>query len=36
MQIVEINVVAGFNGDGWQSVPAMTQYAIVEGQGESI
>ncbi|HXD43732.1 MAG TPA: hypothetical protein VN655_01255 [Pseudolabrys sp.] len=36
MQIVRINVVAGFNGDGWQTVPAMTQYAVVEGQGESI
>jgi hypothetical protein len=36
MQIVQINVVAGFNGDGWQNVPAMTQYAVVEGQGESI
>jgi hypothetical protein len=36
MQIVRINVVAGFNGSGWQSVPAMTQYAVLEGQGESI
>ena len=36
MQIVQINVVAGFDGNGWQNVPAMTQFAIVEGQGESI
>jgi hypothetical protein len=36
LQIVRINVVAGFNGDGWQAVPAMTQYAVIEGQGESI
>jgi hypothetical protein len=36
MQIVQINVVAGFNGNGWQEVPAMTQFAILEGQGESI
>jgi len=36
LQIVRINVVAGFNGDGWQTVPAMTQYAVVEGEGEAI
>jgi len=36
MQIVRINVVGGFNGDGWQTVPAMTQYAVMEGEGESI
>jgi len=36
MQIVRINVVAGFNGSGWQTVPPMTQYAVMEGQGESI
>jgi len=32
MQIVRINVVAGFDGSGWKNVPAMTQYAVVEGK----
>ena len=36
MQIVRINVVAGFDGSGWKNVPAMTQYAVMEGEGESI
>jgi len=36
LQIVRINVLAGFNGNGWQRVPGMTQYAVMEGEGESI
>jgi hypothetical protein len=36
LQIVRINVVAGFNGNGWQDVPGMTQYAVMEGEGTSI
>jgi hypothetical protein len=36
LQIVRINVLAGFNGSGWQRVPGMTQYAVMEGEGESI
>jgi len=36
MQIVRINVVAGFDGSGWKNVPAMTQYAVMEGEGEAI
>ncbi|HWE78876.1 MAG TPA: hypothetical protein VG270_10185 [Pseudolabrys sp.] len=36
VQIVRINVLAGFNGNGWQRVPGMTQYAVMEGEGESI
>lgn len=36
MQIVRINVVAGFDGSGWKNLPAMTQYAVMEGQGEAI
>jgi hypothetical protein len=36
LQVVRINVVAGFNGDGWQRVPSMTQYAVMEGEGEAI
>lgn len=36
VQIVRINVVAGFNGSGWQRVSDMVQYAVLEGGGESI
>jgi hypothetical protein len=36
VQIVRINVVAGFNGSAWQRVSGMTQYAVLEGAGESI
>ena len=35
VQIVRINVLAGFNGSGWQRVSGMTQYAVMEGAGES-
>lgn len=36
LQIVRINVVAGFNGSGWQRVVGMIQYAVMEGEGEAI
>lgn len=36
LQIVRINVVAGFDGSGWQRVAGMTQYAVMEGEGEAI
>jgi hypothetical protein len=36
VQIVRINVVAGFNGSGWQRVSDMVQYAVLEGGGEAI
>lgn len=37
VQIVRINVVAGFNGIGWQRASAMTvQYAVIEAKGQSI
>ena len=36
VQIVRINVVAGFNGSVWQRVSGMVQYAMLEGGGESI
>ena len=36
VQIVRINVVAGFNGSAWQRVSGMMQYAVLEGGGESI
>jgi hypothetical protein len=31
-----INVLAGYDGNGWQSIPAMIQYAVVEGRGDAI
>jgi hypothetical protein len=36
VQIVRINVVAGFNGTSWQGVSDMVQYAVLEGIGISI
>src|SRR5215475_604017 len=37
VQIVRINVVAGFTGSGWERATAdMTQYAVLEGDGESV
>jgi hypothetical protein len=36
VQVVRINVVAGFNGSGWQPVSNMVQYAVIEGEGETI
>jgi hypothetical protein len=37
VQIVRINVVAGFDGRGWQRASAMTvQYAVVEAPGQAI
>jgi hypothetical protein len=37
VRIVRINVVAGYNGSGWQRVSGlMTQYAVIEGEGETI
>lgn len=36
VQIVRINVVAGFNGSNWQRVSDMVQYAVLEGGGKSI
>jgi hypothetical protein len=36
VQIVRINVVAGFNGAGWQRISDMVQYAVLEGSGESV
>lgn len=36
VQVVRINVLAGFDGNGWQPVSNMTQYAIMEGEGETI
>jgi hypothetical protein len=36
VQIVRINIVAGFNGSGWQGVSDTVQYAVLEGDGESV
>ena len=36
VQIVRINIVAGFNGSGWQRVTDTVQYAVLEGDGISI
>jgi hypothetical protein len=36
VQVVRINVIAGFNGSDWQRVSNMVQFAVVEGEGESI
>ena len=36
LQVVRINILAGFNGSGWQPTAGMTQYAVIEGEGEAI
>jgi hypothetical protein len=36
VRIVRINVVAGYNGSGWQQVAHTVQYAIVEAKGQEI
>ena len=36
LKIVRINVVAGYNGSGWQRVANMIQYAVIEAKGISI
>lgn len=36
VQIVRINVVAGFNGESWQPVSDSVQYAVLVGGGDSV
>lgn len=36
VRILRINVVAGFDGSGWQPVRDMVQYAVIEAAGETI
>jgi hypothetical protein len=37
VQIVRINVVAGFNGSDWQRVSSdLIQYAVIDAEGQSI
>jgi len=36
VQVVRINILAGFNGSNWQQTAGMVQYAVIEGEGEAI
>lgn len=36
VQVVRINIVAGYTGQGWQSVSNFVQYAVIEAEGISI
>ncbi len=37
VQIVRINIVAGFNGTGWQRASSdLIQYAVIDAEGQSI
>jgi hypothetical protein len=36
LEVVRIAVLAGYDGTSWKSLPAMTQYAVMEGQGDAI
>jgi hypothetical protein len=36
LEVVQINVLAGFDGSGWKEIPEMTQYAIMETKGDAI
>jgi hypothetical protein len=36
VQIVRVNIVAGFNGSVWQRVSNTVQYAVLEGGGQSV
>jgi len=36
MQVIRVNIVAGYNGSGWQHVTGLVQYAIIEAKGMTI
>ena len=36
VQIVQISVVAAFDGRRWARIPTMTQYALIDPEGYSI
>jgi hypothetical protein len=37
LEIVRVNVVAGFDGSGWKEMPPTVQYAVMEGgDGDAI
>jgi hypothetical protein len=36
LQVVRVNIVAGYNGSGWQAVNGMVQYAVLQAEGQTI
>jgi len=36
LEIVRVNVLAGFDGAHWQDMPPIVQYAVMEGKGDAI
>lgn len=36
LEVVRINIVAGFNGTDWKQTSGMIQYAVMEAEGNSI
>ncbi len=36
LEIVRVNVLAGFDGKTWQDMPSVVQYAVMEGKGDAI
>jgi hypothetical protein len=36
LEIVRVNVLAGFDGASWQEMPSVVQYAVMEGKGDAI
>jgi hypothetical protein len=36
LEVVQIDVLAGFDGTGWKAIPEMTQYAVMESKGDAI
>lgn len=36
VEIVQINVMAGYDGQAWARVPEMTQYAVIQSKGIAI
>ena len=36
LEIVRVNVLAGFDGRSWQDMPSVVQYAVMEGKGDAI
>lgn len=36
VQVVRINVLAGFDGSAWRTTTGMVQYAVIEGEGVAI
>ena len=36
LEVVQINVLAGFDGTAWKPIPEMTQFAVMESKGDAI